>query len=864
MGGRMRHKGSVVGLWLLIVGLVACTYQPLPIQGEEGKLETQAGFVDVGGALETDTSRLAGRSSLALNSSGNPVVAWVEYNLTPASDLTDNNKIYVKRWQNNQWVQLGNGVSQSDIDNHLLDNPSLALRSDGNPIVAYQQCAVGCRQFYDHPYPVGIYVKQWNGSSWVALGNGLGTPAYDPALAIDSQNRPVVAFSACLTDPEGVRCNAYGIYVKRWNGTAWVLLGDILSVFPPQPDYPGGSIIPRSSAISPTIAIDSLDRPIVVWEETERRNSSVSHVYAKRWDGSKWVLLGTAVDRDDMNRLPYPLGDYRPYHKPSLIIDKKTNTPYVAYVDYILATDDDNLYVRKFDGSKWVQVSSSIDSAGSRVSNPSLSLTPDGRPMVAYDENYNGNKNIYIKVLSYGGTWGYVAARAERTITNNAYLPSLTVDATGNAIFSYEEEVAGQQRNVYVRKFQPDVPKTWTFLGGKINYGNLASNPIINFDSAANPVVVWPELRDLPQGLYYRLYVKRWDRSNWLPGEELNVAPSSVYQTSLVVAKPNNPVVAWVEDTLNGPSGNTLNSDVFVKWWNGTKWVRLGTALDTNAANIVEQPSVVLDSNAPTVMWLECVESFTDPDGFVYCRRKSVFVKRWNGSAWMPLGGAIETFQFTDSNNNNVSLASNFQFVSGQGLFLAFVKAEVINSAVNFTIELRRWNGTNWVKLSSIPTLEKYRRPSFSLTTDSTGQPAIAWGSCTKIFVGGVYNDEIGCTESTLFVQRWNGSSWEKRGMDVTASELYYDVKLKMENSTTPIVYYGSCPTGNEFCGYDGKLRILRWSGSSWVDLATPLDDNNPQTAPTYFTLDPLGRPVISWAENLLSGDLSIRIRRYQ
>jgi hypothetical protein len=842
----MKYLGMfVVIVWLL----AACNYQPVATP-DAGELEAQAGFVDVGGALDVSVNRISEQSSLALNSAGRPVVAWVEYNASD-SGFDYDDKLYVKQWNGSQWVRLG--ASLSNVNR--VDNPSIAVTSTGYPIVAYERCLPDRQQCYatDSPPDIDIFVKQWDGSKWLQLGGELTTPTLSrqsrlPALAVDAQNRPVVAYSECL-EYTGDFCTGYDLYVKRWDGSKWVVLGTALNV---QKNV--APVVSGSYASGATVALDGLGRIVVAWQEGTTTASP--RVYAKRWNGSSWTLLGSAVDRNDTNPVRYN-------YKPSLVIDKKTNTPYVAYVDYIPATNDDNLYVMKFDGSKWVQVSSNIDSAGSKVDNPSLSLTPDSRPMVAYDESYNGNRNIYIKVLSLGGTWGYVGARVERTITNNAYLPSLAVDATGNAIFSYEEEVAGQQRNVYVRKYQPDVPKSWTFLGGKINYSNGAGNPLLDFDSSSNPIAVWTELQSLPQGLYRRLYAKRWDGSNWLPlGQELNVSNKNVFEFSLAVAKTNNPIAAWSETTLENQFGNRLNADIYVKRWNGSAWVRLGGALDKDATKIAEVRSVVLDSSGvPVVMWEECTQTYTDPNnGDVSCQNKSLYVKRWNGNAWISLDAALTSF---GPYAGTTSFADrSFQMVAGQSLFVAWRELTVSGSASSYAIEVRRWDGSNWVKLTSIPTLRKYSEPSFSLAADSGGQPAIAWASCTKIFVGGVNNDEISCIESTLFVRRWNGSVWEKRGEDIVTTELYSSVDLKMETPTNPVVQISSCLV--EFCGSDAKVKIFRWGGSGWTDIAISLNDNNAQTSPGFFTLDSANNPVIVWFENLLSGDLNIRVRRYQ
>jgi hypothetical protein len=190
-----------------------------------------------------------------------------------------------------------------------------------------------------------------------------------------------------------------------------------------------------------SLATDNLDRPVVAVSKCPVPNDQCN-LYVKRWDGTKWVQLGTSLSRSTANNT----------YNPSLAVDKN-GTLFVAYIENVAG--DQNLYVKKWTGSTWVQVSSNVDTAGSGVDNPSLAFTPDGRPMVAYDESYKGNRNIYIKRLNASNRWEYVGARAERNIANDAYLPSLAVDSAGNAIFSYKEYLQYKALNVYVRKYQP-------------------------------------------------------------------------------------------------------------------------------------------------------------------------------------------------------------------------------------------------------------------------------------------------------------------------------------------------------------------------------------------------------------------------
>jgi hypothetical protein len=104
----------------------------------------------------------ASNPTLALDSSGNPVVAWSEFDGTVQN-------IYVQRFNGSSWVNVGTSLSGSSAASSYAFNPTLALDSSGNPVVAWQENG-------------NIYVKRWTGSSWTPVGNVLDKVAANEAL----------------------------------------------------------------------------------------------------------------------------------------------------------------------------------------------------------------------------------------------------------------------------------------------------------------------------------------------------------------------------------------------------------------------------------------------------------------------------------------------------------------------------------------------------------------------------------------------------------------------------------------------------------------------------------------------------------
>jgi hypothetical protein len=151
-------------------------------------------WVQLGGSLIVDTFPQAGLD-LSIDNLGHPVIAFSGYD--PASTIY---KVYVKRWNGFNWVQLG-GVLGSD----QATNPSVAVASNGQPVVTWTE-------------NLNTYARRWNGSSWVSLGTTVNTSnSFYSSVTVDNLNQPVVVF-----DDNG------SINVKRWTGTQWELTGNAL------------------------------------------------------------------------------------------------------------------------------------------------------------------------------------------------------------------------------------------------------------------------------------------------------------------------------------------------------------------------------------------------------------------------------------------------------------------------------------------------------------------------------------------------------------------------------------------------------------------------------------------------------------
>jgi len=322
--------------------------------------------LDAGNAVNIDVS-------IAVNSSGNPIVAWCKRLSTSAT----NYEIYLRRWNGTIWEELagsGSGGGVSDSPGSSL-RPCVAVDPWETPWVAWQETPPN-----GNP---NIQLRRWTGSAWEAFGesaNGAGITeairllnSLHPTLAINSSGNPVVA---------GMAVSPGGIYLIRWNGTAWEELGGSAT------DYgisgPGAEI-----AQNPSLALGPSGNPVVAWQD--ENIGGPEEIYLRRWNGTEWEELDGSGSSGGLSKT----AGFSEF--PVVAVDSSGN-PVVAWMED-LGSGANEIYVRRWNGQGWVEVDGSATGGG--VSNmqanstyPTMAIAPSGDIFVAWGE------------IDYGvGTW---------------------------------------------------------------------------------------------------------------------------------------------------------------------------------------------------------------------------------------------------------------------------------------------------------------------------------------------------------------------------------------------------------------------------------------------------------------------------
>jgi hypothetical protein len=245
-----------------------------------------------GGGI-SNTPFLSAYPSLAIAPDGTPYVAW-EDDPPMAAALN----IYIRRWDGSAWIEVGTG-SASDLGIsqdywEYSEQPSVAVAPDGTPFVAWHTTRAAA------PLDLEVYIRSWNGTAWVevgagsASGRGVSNTPYlsvSPSLAIAPDGTPYVAWY----DSSG---GNYEIYVKHWNGLTWQEMGAGSASGGGISDDGASSALP-STAVAPDGSL------YVAWNDESSGNWEI-YVRRHAGDPTTVTLAGfEAISEGDAIRLEW-------------------------------------------------------------------------------------------------------------------------------------------------------------------------------------------------------------------------------------------------------------------------------------------------------------------------------------------------------------------------------------------------------------------------------------------------------------------------------------------------------------------------------------------------------------------------------
>jgi hypothetical protein len=571
------------------------------VSDKAGKLYACGNFTAAGGVAVSHIACWDGRnwsplgsglsggviSALAVGTNGN-VYAGGRFTTAGGNNVSG---ISVAVWNGQSWSALGSGELQSLPGREVT---SLALDNKGLLYVGGAFTNVGSVS--------ANYVASWNGSTWAALGSGLGSA---PAALVTDPGGNLYAGGA-FTNANGAPAN----YIAKWDGSSWAALGSGASspVSALTIDKAGRIYAGESGNLNQTnVAIWNGSN----WETTlTGLNGSVS---ALALDESDDVYVGGSFDAAG-NAIVYNVALWNgntwqalPHVNPDLLgVNSSVNALTFdhnghLYVggDFTIVGDLTMNYVAEWNGENWTALGTGLDGP-------------------AYTMAFDHANNLYV-----GGSFSQAGGVPANNVAKwdghswcalgsgvNGGITSLVIDSDDRVFVGGGFTIAGGQTANYVAMWDG---ATWSQVGGGLDNGVSA----LAIDASDNLYAggFLPLLSYYFGAPFGNTHAAGLSGGSWYPLPDIgHISALAVDQAGNLYAG-GNAVMARLTDT---------------------GWQTLGANLS----------GVIAPGYPPNVNTLIC-----DPAGNLYAGGAFLSsgtlplscIAAWDGAEWSPLGSGVNS-----------------------------------------------------------------------------------------------------------------------------------------------------------------------------------------------------------------------------
>jgi hypothetical protein len=194
-----------------------------------------------------------------------------------------------------------------------------------------------------------------------------------------------------------------------------------------------------------------------------------------------------------------------------------------------------------------------------------------------------------------------------------------------------------------------------------------------------------------------------------------------------------NAYVAWTEYTTDNWLKTQTPSQVYVCKWNGSAWVAVGGSVNVSTSAAADDAFIIYWSGQPYVAWTEATTG----------GNAKLFVKTFNGSSWSLAGTGALNRDTTTGWAFRPSMATD----AGGSLYLGWTEQQALGQRTQ--AHVATYNGGTWTalggSLNADPVAGSAQRISLAV---AGGQPVAAWG---EVNFGSLRQ---------VFAKQWNGTNW--------------------------------------------------------------------------------------------------------
>jgi hypothetical protein len=371
--------------------------------------------------VNTHTSSYQYNSSIAMDSDGDFVVVWQSYQDGGGYG------IYAQRY-NAAGAFQGSEFLVNTYTTSNQENPSVAMDSDGNFVVAWQS-------FNQDGADYGIYAQRYNASG-VAQGSEFLVNTYtgydqkNPSIAMDSDGDFVVTWQSYAQDGSGD-----GIYARRYNAAGTAQGSEFLV-----------NTHTTNAQQFPSIAMDSDGDFVVAWQSVFQ-------------DGSNWGVFGQRYNAVGVAQgSEFQVNTYTTSHQdfPSIAMDSDGDFV-VAWQSRDQDGSDVGIYAQRYNAAGAAQGSEFLVNTYTTASqrNLSVAMDSDGNFVVTWESNDQDGDywGIYAQRYNAAGIAQGSEFQVNTYTTSYQTNPAIAMDSDGNFVVAWDSEHDGDSYGIFVQRY---------------------------------------------------------------------------------------------------------------------------------------------------------------------------------------------------------------------------------------------------------------------------------------------------------------------------------------------------------------------------------------------------------------------------
>ncbi len=589
----------------------------------------------------------------------------------------------IAKWDGTSWSDVGDGVDDVVYALTVFDDGS-----GGGPALY----AGGT--FNDAGTVKASGIAKWNGTSWSALDTGVNNVVYALTTFDDGSGGGSALYAGgYFTTAGGITANN----IAKWNGTSWSALGS-------------GMNAPGSSVHALTV-FDDGSRPALYAGGHFTTAGGVTANHIAKWDGARWLALGTGMDGDVVALTVFDDGGG---DGPALFAGGAFATAGAVTVSM----------VAKWNGMSWSPV-------GERMESTVMALTvfDDGRgggPALYAGGFFITASGLPVNFITKwnGSSWSAFGTGVDNWVSDLAVFD----DGRGGGPALYAGGGFGAASGLEITAIAKWNGTSWSALGaGLTNSGTVYALTVFDDGRGGGPALYAGGSFDTAGGTP-AARIAAWNGTSWSAlGAGLNGPPYA-----LTGFDDGSGPALYAGGGFATAGGITVNR---IAKWDGTSWSALDSGVSGTFPGYVNAMTG-FDHGSGGGPALYAGGSFDMAGGITVNK-----IAKWDGTTWSPLVGGM-------GSGCCASVGVLAVFDDGSGSGPALYAGGNFTTAGGVTVNnIARWDGTNWTALGG--GVSGGGVGSLTVFDDGSGPALYAGGNFTT--AGGVMANRVA---------KWNGTSW--------------------------------------------------------------------------------------------------------